>query len=265
MLRPLGWMAAGSLLTGAGYFAYDELQRRAAMPHPVVLVHGLAGWAGQGKLAYFRDVPEFLEDELCVPVIVSEQDALAGIEHRGAQLAQQIRLYVQEMRREYGRRLKVDLICHSMGGLDARVAVHLLTDNEVATITTISTPHRGSALAKAVEDLPAELAGLADLSVERMADFDVRFPDVPGVQYYSVAGAEEVPLAHPLFFLQRLLERSEPPPSDGLVSVASARHGVFLGQEPLNHWSEIGWLCRKPGEHLDMYRRIHANIVANRV
>lgn len=62
---------------------------------------------------------------------------------------------------------KVNLIAHSMGGLDAR---HLISSlgygDRVASLTTISSPHRGTAVADAVLKV---LPGFADPLVDRLA------------------------------------------------------------------------------------------------
>jgi triacylglycerol lipase len=58
---------------------------------------------------------------------------------RAAQLARQ----VESIRAE-----RVNIIAHSMGGLDARYAItHLGLHSRVASLTTIGTPHHGTPIA----------------------------------------------------------------------------------------------------------------------
>lgn len=94
------------------------------------------------KWLYFYGVREQLEDYGCL-IHVTEVNPIAGVESRGRELADQIVEYL-EQHKDVSR---VNLIGHSMGGLDARVAAHLLKNNEIASITTISSPHHGSELA----------------------------------------------------------------------------------------------------------------------
>ncbi len=111
---------------------------------------------------------------------------------------------------------KVNIVAHSMGGLDARYLVSTLGyGDRVASLTTISSPHRGSAVADAaLKVLPgfadplvdklgelwgttfSELAegntdvagALTDLSVAASAAFNAANKDVAGVYYQSWAG-----------------------------------------------------------------------------
>ena len=108
---------------------------------------------------------------------------------------------------------KVHIIAHSMGGLDARYLISKLGyANKIASLTTISTPHRGSPLADVALGLTqssllsqseafdaiVEIVGqvdtaaldraLIDLSVRQAATFNTTVTDAPGVKYGSYAG-----------------------------------------------------------------------------
>lgn len=108
---------------------------------------------------------------------------------------------------------KVHVIAHSMGGLDTRYLISKLGyASKVASLTTISTPHRGSPLADVALGLTEssllsqseafdailELVGgtdsaalnraLVDLSVQQAATFNATVTDAPGVKYFSYAG-----------------------------------------------------------------------------
>jgi len=116
---------------------------------------------------------------------------------------------------------KVNLIAHSMGGLDARFLVASLGyGDRVATVTTISTPHRGSAMADmslgllgsvdadALRDLAAWLsrpldsdpgdldpdmrAAFTALAEKTAPDFNAANPDDGRVVYESWAGLSNV-------------------------------------------------------------------------
>ena len=116
----------------------------ARLGEPIVLAHGLFGFAriGVGRLtftSYFRGIPEALT-EAGNRVLVTRVPAIGSVDARAARLAEQIlEAFPDE---------PVHLIGHSMGGLDAR---RLLADpswrKRVLTLTTVGTPHLGSALA----------------------------------------------------------------------------------------------------------------------
>lgn len=114
---------------------------------------------------------------------------------------------------------KVNIIAHSMGGLDTRVLVSGMGyGDRVASVTTISSPHRGTNVAdvalglvpgaadKAIDalakawgrsfsevaedtDVRAALTALAESSAP---GFDAEYPADPGVFYQSWAGASSV-------------------------------------------------------------------------
>jgi len=213
-------------------------------------------------LEYFRDVPERYPGALfpCV-------DLTASVEDRANQLAEQIDRAFPKGR--------IDIIGHSMGGLDARF---LLSRNlrglatRVATLSTISTPHRGTPLAdlvlgptplgprrlayETVKDLIAhmsfDIGGLASLTTRAAVSFNQQCPDVPGARYFAYAGCG------PRSYLLRtggwLIEKAASCPdereNDGLVSVASAQWpGTLLAEPPwpADHLAEVGYDLDRAG------------------
>jgi triacylglycerol lipase len=106
---------------------------------------------------------------------------------------------------------KVNIVAHSMGGLDAREVITTLGyGDRVASLTTISTPHQGSriadvslgfvsgqnddaraVLAKIFGQQPADVdlqGALADLSEKNAPKFEASHPDDTRVYYQSWAG-----------------------------------------------------------------------------
>lgn len=151
----------------------------------------------------------------------------------------------------------MNVIAHSMGGLDIRYAVSKLGLNDcVASVTTVSSPHRGSALAlwpssalNAILDplleYGVDLRGVSQLTPAFLENFNASVPDHPEVAYFSVAGASDVKRLHPLFLVQLVLRKlsSSPqgsmPLNDGVVPVSSAIHGTFLGVVPqMDHFAQ---------------------------
>jgi len=161
------------------------------------------------------------------------------------------------------------LIAHSMGGLDARYLISEMGWHEVVDVlVTVSTPHRGSAIASLVLDQPdlvrdwvsdvADWVGthilkdgsadirtaLTELTPEYMeTTFNPEVPDHPDVTYWSYgcqAGkGTSVPIA-PLFrYLNRYLYEREGL-NDGIVSVQSARWGEYQGTVEADHARQVG-------------------------
>jgi triacylglycerol lipase len=217
---------------------------------PIVLVHGLLGFdrlrIGPWVLAdYFRGVPEALAAG-GNRVLLARLSPTGGIAHRAAQLLAFLD------RAAPGE--AVHLVGHSMGGLDSRYLIaHLGQAARVLTLTTVGTPHRGSSFAdwgirrlarvfRPVFDfagLPYQ--GFYDLTVKHCDEFNRRTPDAPGVRYFSVAGRFRLHwLAAEWQLPARIIERIEGP-NDGIVSVASARWGEFLGEWDGDHLNLVNW------------------------
>ncbi|HEU4611724.1 MAG TPA: alpha/beta fold hydrolase, partial [Kofleriaceae bacterium] len=111
-------------------------------PLPVVLVHGLFGFDRIGvpgvRLHYFRGIVNHLEHAGCHAHAV-RLPAAASVPDRARILADKIAALPHR---------RVDIIAHSLGGLDARYALaHLGLASKVRALVTIGTPHRGTPLA----------------------------------------------------------------------------------------------------------------------
>lgn len=130
--------------------------------YPVVLVHGVAGAAQYVPGAdYFWKMPGDLRDNGAT-VYVADLSAFNGVTNRGEALVTQIRTVLAAT-----GAAKVNLIAHSQGGYDSRYAAAVIPQS-IASVTTISTPHRGTPLAdflaatpSAVQDFIAGGASLA--------------------------------------------------------------------------------------------------------
>ncbi|KAJ8602600.1 hypothetical protein MRB53_042399 [Persea americana] len=131
----------------------------------------------------------------------------------------------------------------------------------VLSLTTIATPHRGSAFAdyifaqigatnlpklyRLLETFHFETGAFRQLTQTYMAEsFNPRTPDLPGVRYYSYGAAMRPGLTSVFRKSHRVIERAEGP-NDGLVSVDSSQWGEYKGT--LNHVSHldlINWTNR---------------------
>jgi len=202
--------------------------------HPIVLVHGVLGYgrlhiAGSTFMSYWSNIPDVLMAS-GNRVLVPRLPAAASVAVRAAGLKAFLDREAPDQR--------VHLIAHSMGGLDSRHAISRLGLAErVLSLTTLGTPHRGTAFAdwgiRRVERLVKpvfELLGLSrqgfhDLTTAACRRFNEQTPDAPNVRYFSVAAQFALDWTLPEWQLShRIIEQLEGP-NDGLVSVASARWG----------------------------------------
>ncbi|MEZ4472796.1 MAG: triacylglycerol lipase [bacterium] len=250
--------------------------------YPVVLAHGFD--ASPSNRWGFYQLVEALEADGHT-VIVAEVPPYQGVRQRAAYLAR----FLDEALESHD---KVNILAHSMGGLDSRYVVSALGyGDRVASVTTISTPHHGSGVADVLlgvlpgvtDDLVNALAALwgrtysevsddadlrqalVDISEDATPAFNAEVPDVEGVFYQSWAGVSSVfgilnpkdvgacegkllrhpgtadkmdatlvPMAGFVAHGTKLL------PNDGMVTVESAKWGLFRGCIPADHLDEVG-------------------------
>jgi triacylglycerol lipase len=204
------------------------------LTRPVVLVHGLAGYGrlnvgGSTFMSYWTNIPEAIASA-GNRVLVPRLPPTASVACRAATLKAFLDCEAPGE--------SVHLVAHSMGGLDSRhMIAHLGMAERVLSLTTLGTPHRGTAFAdwgvRRVERLVKPIFDLLGLSREAFHDlttaacrtFNERTPDAPNVRYFSVAGQFVLDWTLPEWQLShRIIDKKEGP-NDGLVSVASAKWG----------------------------------------
>nr|CRX79020.1 hypothetical protein ls5930a1_00072 [Leucosporidium scottii] len=229
--------------------------------YPIVFCHGLFGFDVIGpsgikplQFAYWIGIREALE-AMGVEVLIGRVPASASIEERAKVLC--------ELIEENFPGREVNLIGHSMGGLDGRFLISRLqpTTFKVRSLTTISTPHRGSSFADyLLEDIvgttrvPALLnlmstvgvpgGGKAfdDLTTTKMARFNDETPDDPKVKYFSY-GAEFEPGWSNVFRVPWGVVHEREGANDGLVSIESAKWGQYQATlNNVNHLDLVGWV-----------------------
>lgn len=219
-------------------------------PLPVVLVHGLFGFDRIGvpgaRFDYFRGIAKHLEALGCHAHAV-KLPASAAVPMRAKQLVAAIEALPHE---------RVDLIAHSLGGLDARYALSKLgLDRRVRSLVTIGTPHHGSPIADLVLGSPIgwahKLLGAIGLpidavhwlSTEALARFNHDVPDAPGVRYACVVGGMHRPdsiIPLPLIAAHAYLKRVAGT-NDGIVPVSSQYWGEVLAEIEADHFAQVGW------------------------
>ena len=183
--------------------------------YPIVLAHGFD--ASPTNRWGFYGVAEALRAD-GHEIVVAIVPPYNAPEIRGAYLAEQIDRALADLGAE-----KVNVVAHSMGGLDARHVVSSLGyADRVASVTTISSPHHGTAVADLAlgllpgededeldevldalaeawglrfsdlaedTDVRAALSALAEANIDA---FNEKNPDAPGVYYQSWAGVSNV-------------------------------------------------------------------------
>jgi len=240
-----------------------RVPRRRRLRYPVVLAHGLLGFdevevAGV-RHQYFHGLAAKLEGH--APAIHCPRVAGAGsVAARAQELAVCIRALPHR---------RVNVIAHSMGGLDARYAiVRLGLRSRVASLTTIGTPHLGTPLADAgialgerlgvcaaLQRLGMDLGAFYDLTTVKMAEFNRAVPDMASVAYASVVGvARAKRRTHPLLVPGYLYLRGTSGENDGVVPAESQRWGEVLFEVEADHWAQIGW--SKHFDSAELYARL---------
>ena len=239
----------------------------------LVLSHGVFGFATFHGIVYFNGVKDHLTAKFSdLHVLTTQVPADGSIEVRGTELGRQILEAMQP-----GGTLATDepvhIIGHSMGGLDARFL--LSPDNpdnlahRVISLTTISTPHKGSPIANLLIDplgigseenllgralrtslghAGVEIGGLRSLTTDNVGKFNNQFRDNDGTKKFSIAGVGRgttvlgIPLntCFALRLAYRIIKENTGEDNDGLVSLSSASWGIGPELWPTDHADEIG-------------------------
>lgn len=242
--------------------------------YPIVLLHGMGGAESFGEVAYFYRVVEVLGQEgyaLDAPSV----SPFASSEQRGAEWEVHLDALLEQHR---GRRF--NLVAHSQGGLDARYLISVLErGDDVASLVTIGTPHRGTRVADVllgtIEDGPVDatwvdlgaaafadfygldgdhslVAAMSALSTESVAAFNEHAEDHPDVYYASWAGLScgvldlecqdscSGEVVDPLLAPLHLILWLDGSDNDGMVPVSSAVWGDHRGLLCADHADEVG-------------------------
>lgn len=218
-------------------------------PLPVVLVHGLFGFDRIGvpgaRFDYFRGISAHLASLGCTAHAV-KLPMMSSVPERAKALVAAIDALPHE---------RMDLIAHSLGGLDARYALARLgLSSRVRSLVTIGTPHHGSPLAdlfhegqldwlrRLVGVLGLPITALEWLSSSALDRFNREITDVPGVRYASVVGGLEKgsPVPITLMASHAWLTRVAGA-NDGVVPVSSQFWGETLAEINADHFAQIGW------------------------
>ncbi len=244
-----------------------------AVQHPVVMMHGFGLLASLRRGGHLHNEAMHLRSHgvLAYAPNVSPYHTIPFRAENWAALIDEI---LVETRAE-----KVNLIAHSMGGLDARYLISRLgLHDRVASLITIATPHRGSALADIVLETPGRVQSLmtdaakwvsdatmegtpanfhravCDLTPEYVTTtFNPEVPDHPDVRYWSYAayaGRGTSIGINPILSPLNIMLYSRQGPNDGFVAATSAVWGECLGTLEADHAQQIG-IGRSIGSKFD--------------
>lgn len=227
--------------------------------YPIVLVHGMMAKNFPFYPA-FRVIADFLRNQ-GLSIYVTNQDGVGSIADNAAQLKAEI---MDILQKEHCA--KVNLIAHSKGGLDARYMISRLgMAPQVASLTTLSTPHHGSRLSTNLLKMPEWMAktiaffidaffrifqdanpnvlALAhDLTVTSMEQFNQEVTNAPEVYYQSYSSTsprKKAFIRHIPYELSRYCEQDD---TDGMVSVSSSQWGDYRGSigNEIDHFQMVG-------------------------
>ncbi len=230
-----------------------------ATKYPIVLIHGMMlkdfpFWPA------FRGITDFLRQQ-GILVYVTNQDGVGAVATNAAQLKDEI---LQILEKEHCE--KVNLIAHSKGGLDARYMITQLgMAEQVASLTTLSTPHHGSGLSTSLLKMPRFLARIIafftnltfrifgdrhpdilklgqELTQTEMERFNQEIPNLPQVYYQSFSSTAPSKKAFLRFIPYRISRHCEQDDTDGMVSVTSSQWGKYRGSmdSPVDHFQMVG-------------------------
>lgn len=229
---------------------------------PIVLVHGLLGFnkiqtAGVTLLDYFRGVPPILTaagNRVLIPAL----SPTGGVADRAKQL--------KDFLVKHSPSEPVHLIAHSLGGLDSRYMISCLDMGpKVLTLTTIGTPHRGTAFADwgvdrferivkpILDTLGMPYQAFYDLRRSNCQAFNEKVVDVPTVKYFSISGRHDGHLFHPEWLLPFSIVARHEGDNDGIVSIASSSYGEINEVWDSDHVALVNWF--NPVHHMrGLYR-----------
>jgi triacylglycerol lipase len=232
----------------------SKVSHQAGSLTPVVLVHGLCGFSKlfaprRPAKEYFPGVGAALQ-AVGHPVLHARLSPTGSIATRAVELKAFIR-------KEVGQRA-VHVVGHSLGGLDGRFLISRLgMETQVRSLTTLGTPHRGTAFADwGISRLARWLVPMLracgistdaffDLTTDQCRRFNETVPDAPGVRYASVAGECAKPYLGAEWQLPSVIVGRAEGPNDGVVSVASAAWGERQDVWAGDHLNLVNWPNRK--------------------
>ena len=232
--------------------------------YPIILVHGIFKKELKFAKAFGRIESKLKEQGFVV--FSADTDGFGCVENN----AKQLKIFVEKVLKETGAE-KVNLICHSKGGLDSKYMItELGMEDFVASMTTLSTPFGGSIVASKIWELPRFIKGfigfwmdvffriLGDKHPEslktceelRLREIDVEtlsFSNKIYCQSYSTTmekGKDDFTMFIP-YLIHKKFQNID---NDGLVSKDSSKFGIYKGnalEGSVSHSQIIDFMAHK--------------------
>ena len=222
------------------------------LKYPLVLVHGVGFHDKFFFVNYWGRIASGIES-MGVAISYGNNDAWGTIADSAIFIKEVIDSVLLRTKAE-----KVNIIAHSRGGLDCRYLISSLGYSyKVASLTTISTPHRGSKCLDPLLAMPDWIVrivsvfantyfrilgdrspqfGIAtrELSEISCKDFNEKNPNMDGVYYQSFGSKLRSPFNDLLFFFMNLIIQLFDGSNDGVVAFRSIQWTNFREIKPAN-------------------------------
>lgn len=208
---------------------------------------------GKFIVEYWNGIKSYLETSHHCITLVAKVPPFANINTRAYALHKYILSQLPMLESPSNNNpVKINLVAHSMGGLDARLLIANFNNPcnekyEIVSLTTLSTPHHGTAAANlAISLVPQTFVdkffpSVNQLTPEYLARFNQLITDDPNVKYFSY-GAKFEASPTSIFYLPWLYVTKYEGPNDGLISLKSAHWGRWMGYVPdVDHADLINW------------------------
>ena len=212
--------------------------------YPIILVHGVAVKDVLWVKAFGGIEAKVKEQGF--NIFTAPTDAFGMIETN----AEQLKEFIQKVLKETSSD-KVNLVCHSKGGLDSKYMIeNLEMEDYIASMTTLSTPFKGSIMASKVWDLPLIIKGFIAFWIDlfyrilgdkhpnalkvceqlRKVDVDMETVNFSKKIYCQSYSSTMNDTSDFLMIIPSLIhKRYDNVNNDGLVSVESSKFGVYKG------------------------------------
>ena len=217
------------------------------LKYPLIMVHGAGFRDKTWGINYWGRIPRYLAREGVI-LHYGGTDAWGSVESNGELLKKTVISLLAKTGAE-----KVNILAHSRGGLEARYIISTLgMEKSVASLSSISAPHRGAKAMNVALKFPLWLYRFVslfiDLFSELMGDDNPDFfrssrqlaevncsvfnrdnPDKAGIYYQSYSTALRYFFSDLMYLFIWLFVRIFDGPNDGLCPVESAKWGDFRG------------------------------------
>lgn len=225
--------------------------------YPILFVHG-SGYRDDKKIYnYWGRIPKSIRQH-GGSVYYANQDAWGSIESNSLMIKDSL----EKVLIETGKK-KVNIISHSRGGLEVRYLIdELKMEPYIASLTTISTPHRGTKILNPFVTFPTGLYKFVSfwlnlnfriqgdkhpdfynsskqLSEIYCKEFNKKHLDSPSIYYQSYSSKMSNLFSDPILTFTYPLLKITDGENDGLCPVDSAKWGNYRGNINSNNFIGI--------------------------